>query len=161
MTRFLRALTAVVFLFLSGPALSAGQEAPSTLTPGASAAGGVKDARFLIQRGRFEEALGVLRPLVTGRTVDAAVLFHIGLAAIGASQKPGIDDAKRDALLDEAIVILRNMLIHRPRLIRVRLELARAFFLKGEDTLARRHFERVLAGKPPAAVAGKSTASSP
>ena len=28
----------------------------------------------------------------------------------------------------------------------------RAFFLKGEDTLARRHFEHVLAGKPPAGV---------
>ena len=47
------------------------------------------------------------------------------------------------------------MLVHRPGLVRVRLELARAFFFKGEDTLARRHFERVLAGKPPAAVAGR------
>ena len=36
--------------------------------------------------------------------------------------------------------------------MRVRLELARAFFLKGEDSLARRHFERVLAGKPVAPV---------
>ena len=45
------------------------------------------------------------------------------------------------------------MLVRRPELVRVRLELARAFFLKGEDTLARRHFEQVLAGKPPAAVA--------
>ena len=35
----------------------------------------------------------------------------------------------------------------------MRLELARAFFLKGEDDLARRHFEQVLAGEPPAAVA--------
>ena len=34
----------------------------------------------------------------------------------------------------------------------MRLELARAFFLKEEDTLARRHFEQVLAGEPPAAV---------
>ena len=31
----------------------------------------------------------------------------------------------------------------------MRLELARAFFLKEEDTLARRHFEQVLAGRPP------------
>ena len=35
----------------------------------------------------------------------------------------------------------------------MRLELARAFFLKGEDDLARRHFEHVLAGEPPPAVA--------
>ena len=33
--------------------------------------------------------------------------------------------------------------------MRVRLELARAFFLKGEDSLARRHFEQVLAGGVP------------
>ena len=45
------------------------------------------------------------------------------------------------------------MLVTRPDLIRVRLELGRAFFLKGEDSLARRHFEQVLAGKPPAPVA--------
>ena len=45
------------------------------------------------------------------------------------------------------------MLVRRPELVRVRLEVARAFFLKEEDRLARRHFEQVLAGKPPAAVA--------
>ena len=45
------------------------------------------------------------------------------------------------------------MLVADPTLVRVRLELARAFFLKGEDGLARRHFEMVLAGKPPAGVA--------
>ena len=44
------------------------------------------------------------------------------------------------------------MLIEEPRLLRVRLELARAFFLKGEDDLARRHFEIVLAADPPEAV---------
>lgn len=45
------------------------------------------------------------------------------------------------------------MPVRRADLVRVRLELGRAFFLKGEDTPARRHFEQVLAGKPPAAVA--------
>ena len=56
------------------------------------------------------------------------------------------------ALLDEAIAAFRAMLVSRPDLVRVRLELARAFFLKGEDGLARRHFERVLAGNPPSGV---------
>ena len=41
------------------------------------------------------------------------------------------------------------MLIDNPRLLRVRLELARAFYLMGEDDLARRHFEIVLAAEPP------------
>ncbi len=42
----------------------------------------------------------------------------------------------------------------RPELVRVRLELAHAFFLQAEDRRARRHFEQVLAGDlPPAVVA--------
>ena len=81
------------------------------------------------------------------------MLFLIGLAAAGASQQPNLADDEREALLDEAIASLRSVLINRPDLVRVRLELARAFFLKGEDSLARGHFERVLAGKPPAPVA--------
>ena len=107
----------------------------------------------LVRNGRFDEALIILRPLARGRAIDANVLFLIGLAAIGASEKPGISEDARDDLLDEAIAAFRTMLVSRPELIRVRLELARAFFLKGEDKLARPHFEQVLAGKPPAPVA--------
>ena len=43
----------------------------------------------------------------------------------------------------------RVILINQPEIVRLRLELARAFFLKGEDSLSQRHFERVLAGNPP------------
>ena len=82
-----------------------------------------------------------------------AGLFRAGMEAAEASQRPGVPEDKRDKLLDEAIDIFRAMLVRRPELVRVRLELARAFFLKGEDKLARRHFEHVLAGKLPAAVA--------
>ena len=73
--------------------------------------------------------------------------------AVGAAEAPGIEDDRRDALLEEAIAAFRAMLVSRPELLRVRLELARAFFLKGEDGLAKGHFERVLAGNPPAGVA--------
>ena len=41
------------------------------------------------------------------------------------------------------------MLVEAPGLVRLRLELARAFFLKGEDELATLRFERVLAGNLP------------
>ena len=54
---------------------------------------------------------------------------------------------------DDAIQAFRTILVRRPELVRVRLELARAFFLKGEDDLAREHFERVLAGGLPLPVA--------
>ena len=83
---------------------------------------------------------------------DMASIFRSGMMAVEAAQKPGVDDEKRDDLLDKAIDVFRKMLVVDPSLTRVRLELARAFFLKGEDTLATRHFEMVLAGKPPAGV---------
>lgn len=47
--------------------------------------------------------------------------------------------------------LFHALLARRPEL--VRLELTRAFFLMAEDTLARRRFEQVRAGNPPARVA--------
>ena len=82
---------------------------------------------------------------------DMSARFRAGMTAMQQASTASLD--KRDELLDKAIAEFRAMLVADPRLVRVRLELARAFFLKGEDTLARRHFEQVLAGKPPAGVA--------
>ena len=83
---------------------------------------------------------------------DMSALFEEGAAAIRQAARQ-TDEDRRDELLDKAIAAFRKMLVANPSLVRVRLELARAFFLKEEDSLARRHFEIVLAGKPPAAVA--------
>ena len=144
---FCRALVVVIACALfATPALAA-----KNLSPPSSAA--VSAARELILSGKFEEALTVLRPLARGRTVHANVGFLLGLAAVEASQRPGLRDAEREALLDEAIAVLHAMLVARPELERVRLELARAFFLKGDDRLAKQNFEQVLAGKPPPNVA--------
>jgi len=129
-----------------------GAAAPMQPTAGAPA-GGIAAARGLVRKGEFEAALTILGPLVAGETANANTLFLYGLAALEAAQRPGVEQARRGALLDEAIAAFRGMLVRDPGLVRVRLELGRAFFLKGEDTLARRHFERVLAGNPPAAVA--------
>ncbi len=78
--------------------------------------------------------------------------FRAGMEALAAAQAAPDRDA-RDGKLDEAIAAFRAILVDRPDLVRVRLELAHAFFLKEEDSLARRHFEQVLAGTPPPAVA--------
>ena len=146
----LRALAAGAFFLLAAPAWSADDvEPPSSSMPGAA---DVSEAQALVRAGKFKEALGILRPLARGRAVEANVLFLIGLAATGASQQPDVAEDEREALLDEAIASFHTMLIDRPGLVRARLELARAFFLKGEYDLARGHFERVLAGKPPAPV---------
>ena len=112
----------------------------------------VARARALANAGRFEAALVLLTPLVRDGEAGADALFLFGLAAIGASRKPGLDEDDREAFLDGAVGAFRRMLIDEPGLVRVRLELARAFFLKGEDGLARRHFEYVLAGDPPGPV---------
>ena len=106
----------------------------------------------LIDSGRYEEALTLLQPRVLGDTVEMNTLFLYGLAIVGVAQRPGRTQEDRDSLLDEAIAAFRAMMINSPGLVRVRLELARAFFLKGEDDLARQHFEHVLAGNPPSAV---------
>ena len=147
-------LAAAASLLLSAPAWSA-EEPPPPPAASQSAVAAVAETRTLIEEGRFEEALGILRPLAQGGAVEANVLFLIGLAATGASQQPDLSGDEREALLDEAIASLRAMLIDRPDLVRVRLELARAFFLKGENALSRKHFEHVLAGSPPGAVAAK------
>ena len=158
--RLCRALAMAAFLLLAVQAPNAAEDAAA---PDADLAQALEDApapdadlaqaQALFDEGRFDEALAVLRPLTTERRVHADVVFLLGLAAIEASRKSGLDDAAREALLDEAIAALHEMLVERPDLVRVRLELARAFFYKGEDGLARDHFERVLAGDVPPAVA--------
>ena len=147
-----RALAVAIYFLVAAPAWSAVGEPPSSPNPVTAA---MTQARALIKEGKLDEALGILRPLTQGRAVEANVLFLIGLAATGASQQPDLSGDEREALLDEAIASLRAMLVDRPDLVRVRLELARAFFLKGENDLARKHFEHVLAGSPPGAVAAK------
>ena len=140
------ALASVAFLLLAVPASNAAESLPLSPGPGVSA------ARALVGAGRFVEALTDLRPLLQAHPGRTDILFLTGLAAIEAAQKPDTPESDRQALLGEAIASLRTILTNRPGLVRVRLELARAFFLKGEDSLARGHFERVLAGKPPAPV---------
>ena len=131
------------------PTWGADEAPPSPATAGEPAADSADKARALLRGGRFNEALLLLRPFVERRTVEPDVLFLAGLASLGASRTPGLAEEHRKTLLDGAIAAFRTMLVDKPGLVRVRLELARAFFYKGEDGLAREHFEGVLAGNPP------------
>ncbi len=90
--------------------------------------------------------------LAYGQDRNTETRFREGMTAIGEATRLPEGEA-RTARLDEAIAAFRSLLITQPELVRVRLELARAFFLKEEDSLARRHFETVLAGDIPPAVA--------
>ena len=151
LTPLCRAFALAACLLLALPAWGAGAEEEPPVPPSPPAASGAAaqaEAKALIDAGRFGAALALLGPLLQGERVAANTLFLYGLAALGASQHPGIPDDVRDRLLDDAIVAFRTLLFNDPGLVRVRLELARAFFLKGEDDLAQRHFEQILAGDP-------------
>ena len=143
MTTLFRALflTLIVFIPVSAAADSHLSSDPK-----------VVHARVMVMNEHFETALELLRALDRDHPDRVEILFLTGLAAMGAAGARE-DEAERALLLDGAIAALRAILIDRPELTRVRLELARAFFLKGEDDLARDHFERVLASRPPPAVA--------
>ena len=120
--------------------------------PPASIAAGIAEARELVKARRFQEALAIVRPLAEAHPGRNDILFLVGLAAVEASRAQGIGKAEREALLDESIASFRSMLVDQPGLVRVRLELGRAFFYKAEDSLSKEQFERVLAGNPPAPV---------
>ena len=138
-----RVVAAAAFFLIAAPAWGAKDKPPPSSSPSTAS---VSEARALVQKRKFNEALTILRPLARTRPDQANVLFLLGLVAIEASRLPDVTEAERDVLLDEATASLRTMLVDHPDLVRVRLELARAFFLKGEDSLSRDHFERVLAG---------------
>ncbi len=141
-----RAAATAVLLSLALPASGATAGAPSPTVDAAPA-----EAEALSAGGRAEEAPAIPRaPPRGGSRIET--LFRTALAAMAAAGKPGLPEGRREALLDRAVAALRAILVARPDLARVRLELARAFFLKREDSLSRRHFERVLAGDPPPGV---------
>ena len=137
-----------LFLLIAGTATNAAGaelDRPADIT-------GVVDARELVRNVKNDEALDALRALAKTHPKHTDTLFLLGLAAIERSEQPDITEADREALLADAITALRTILIDRPDHVRVRLELARAFFLNEDDSLARDHFERVLAGNPPPSV---------
>ena len=150
---YCRVLAVAVCLLLALPAWGAEDPPVPSPSPRADNAAERIDVQPLMEGGRFEEVIVALRPLLRQEPVDANVLFFYGLASLEASQRPGREDNEREVLLNEAIAAFHTMLVEAPGLVRVRLELVRAFFLKGEDDLARRHFEAVLAGGVQAPVA--------
>lgn len=140
------AFVSLLFVLATGAVLAGSEELQPSSAPDES------EARALINNGQFEEALTLLRPLIQAHPGHTNVHFLLAIAAIEHSRQIQASKEEREALLDEAIAVLRAILINHPGLVRVRLELARAFFYKEEDSLSRKHFEYVLAGNPPVPV---------
>lgn len=102
-------------------------------------------AKALILEGRLDEAKRVLDCIVVGEETKTDIHFLRGRIA----------EASGD--LETAIDEYRTILIKRPELVRVRLELARLLFLMEEDTAARYHFELALGANLPDAVVANVT----
>ncbi len=114
----------------------------------------VNQARGLIEKKQYKHALSLLRHKIDQQKTIAHqhdVLFLIGIASIRLAENTPLSES--EDILNLAIASFRRILIDNPRLVRVRLELAYAFFLKHEDELAKEHFEIVLADDPVPAMA--------
>ncbi|MBI1395130.1 MAG: DUF560 domain-containing protein [Betaproteobacteria bacterium] len=122
---------AVLVLALTGCAPSAGAQ-------GADALGPVREA---IAAGAWLEAERRLAAIRGRLDVDPLeILFLTGMVARGEKQ------------YDRAIDAFRRILDQHPEIVRVRLELARTLFEKGDDEAATHHFELALAARLPVTV---------
>jgi outer membrane protein len=95
------------------------------------------DVRLLMNAGRLDEAAEILNARLSAEPKDVQARFLKGMIAV----------ARKDNR--EAIRIFRSILIDHPDAARVRLELARAFFLDKDYGNAMRQFQFALAGNPP------------
>ncbi len=105
----------------------------------------------LLNQGRAAEALMIIRPVAQARTDSAQATFSLGLAALAAADAaaragrgPKDDEVRENYTL--AIKSFRGMLVKEPNQIRVRLELARALFSRGNCTRPPTNLVRHLLG---------------
>src|SRR5262245_60245578 len=94
-------------------------------------------AALLIQAGRLDDAKRVLALSLQQNANDFEAIFMFGLIAVAEKQ------------YDAAIAYFRQILVAEPERERVRLELARAFFLQGDYDNAERNFRFARAGDLP------------
>ena len=135
------------------------QEAASGESPGGgvgaadgNGAGSVnpllKQADALVREEKFSEALPLLRQLTKAEPNNLNAFTLLGFSAARLSQLPETSDKDQRRLLDEAIGSYHRILVDQPEQLHARLELATMFFLKRQDGLARKHFQRALVASP-------------
>ncbi len=90
----------------------------------------------LLTQGRAAEAVTVIRPVAEARPDMAQATFSLGLAALGAAEAAvRAGSGRKDDVVKEhfnlAVHSFRGMLVKDPNQMRVRLELARSLFSRG------------------------------
>jgi tetratricopeptide (TPR) repeat protein len=100
----------------------------------------LQSAELLMQGGRFADAKTVLLALEKANPRDSEVQFLLAMIAVQDRDYPG------------AIHRFRAILVREPGVMRVRLELARTFFLAKDYDNAERQFRFARAGDPPETV---------
>jgi tetratricopeptide (TPR) repeat protein len=97
----------------------------------------IEAAAILIQAGRLDDAKRVLAHVLQIMPGDNEAIFLTGMIAVSEKR------------YDDAIAAFRNILASEPDRERVRLELARAFFLEADYDNAERNFKFARAGDLP------------
>ena len=133
----LAAGAAFLAAFAAAPAQGAQADQADALPPSRS---WDDAARQLMNQGRLDEATAILDARLALARNDVQANFLKGLIAVARGNHR------------RAIAIFRSLLIDHPDATRVRLELARAFFLAKDYGNALRQFQFALAGNPPAEV---------
>src|SRR3990172_5773411 len=98
-------------------------------------------ARKLLDAKQAKEAYALLAPLEQQRAGEVEFDFLVGVAAIDSGE------------LTRGVFALERVLAVRPDHPRARAEIARAYFLMGENKTARQEFESVKRARPPTEVA--------
>ena len=122
-------------LLLSTPTLA--QDANSQGPKQSQTISDVAAAQLLITNNRLDDARKLLEYVLSSRPQDRDALFLLGNVAVAQNK------------YDEAISLFRRLLVLEPDAERVRLELARAFFLKADYQNADRQFRFARAGDIP------------
>jgi tetratricopeptide (TPR) repeat protein len=138
--RFVRVLSVVAVV--ASLALAARADPAASVTAGGQthAITELQAAQLLLQNGRVDDARKVLLDLQKASPDDPEVLFLLGQVAMAQKDYPG------------AVHLFRRILARQPGVVRVRLELGRAFFLEKDYDNAERQFRFAVAGDLPAAV---------
>jgi hypothetical protein len=110
---------------------------------GSSAFAADETARLkeLIDSNQHEAAYNLALQYRAQLEGDSEFDFYYGVAAIDSGH------------VNEGVFALERVIFLKPNHSLARLELARGYYLQGDDARARRAFERVLEGKPPQKVA--------